>query len=277
MRFYSLFSSSLLAILLSSPATGVFAQIPPAEIQENNWSFQIQPYGTLPVTTYGNVAIGNRSVEYQQSLGDLLQVLRMTASARIEAWYRDFGFITDAYYVSLNGSGIKNSGPILNASFQSDLTFDQGIYDFALSYHIGPKQGWTSENFPILSFEPIVGVRLNALTTTINSTLNIGAVDFNFQKSVSQGRTWFEPMLGGKVALQISQPITFWARGDVSGFGLAGDEDLSWNALAGVDWWANQNISFTLGYHFYQMSYTNNNITFNESLNGPYIAATFKF
>ena len=35
MRFYSLFSSSLLAILLSSPATGVFAQIPPAEIQED--------------------------------------------------------------------------------------------------------------------------------------------------------------------------------------------------------------------------------------------------
>ncbi len=285
---YFLTIVSSLSIFFSFLSFGVSAQILPEttppksylEVEDKNkdqWSFQIQPYGTLPITTYGNVIIGGRTVEYQQSLGDLLQVLRMVVSGRIEAWYNNFGFITDDYYVSLQGSGIKNTGPILDTSFQSVLTFDQGIYDFALSYHIGPKQDLTSQNFPLLSFEPIVGVRLNSLSSTINSTLNVGIVNTSFQKSVSIGRTWFEPMLGGKLALQISKPIILWARGDVSGFGLAGQDDLSWNTLAGVDWWVNQNTFLTLGYHFYQISYTNNNMTFNESLNGLYIAATFKF
>ncbi len=64
-------------------------------------------------------------------------------------------------------------------------------------------------------------------------------------------------MIGAKLALQVSDPVTLWVRGDVSGFGLAGDTDLSWNVIAGADWWVSGNISLQLGYRFYEINYKN--------------------
>lgn len=181
----------------------------------------------------------------------------------------------------------------LNANSKTDLQFDQGIYDFALSYHIGslpmtelPKEP-SNRPYPLVWFEPIAGVRLNVLNLKIDQTLDFSLssslVDFQgtFQQTFQKGRTWLEPMLGAKLGIQVSDPLIFWARGDVSGFGLAGDTDLSWNFLFGMDWWVRKNISLQLAYHFYEINYQNgtgtNTFGFQQSLNGPYVAATFHF
>jgi hypothetical protein len=180
----------------------------------------------------------------------------------------------------------------LNADIGASLQFDQGIYDFAISYHIGdlpahelPEQP-SNRNFPLIWFQPIAGVRLNDISIeieTINnfeissSLVNIeGTVQRNFRRD----RTWFEPMLGGKFGIQISDPMTFWLRGDASGFGLAGETDISWNLLFGVDWWVHRQISLQLGYHFYEIDYktgNDNDFGFEENLNGPFLSATFHF
>ncbi len=151
--------------------------------QLKDWHFKIQPYGTIPVTTYGNATVKGRTVDYHMDLGDILEVLRATVSGRFEAWHNDLGFIVDAYYVSLNGGGIAASGNgPLNASLNSFLTFDQGIYDFALSYHFGAPAMYSlpekpsDKTFPLFSFEPIAGVRLNTLSSSITNTLSFGII-----------------------------------------------------------------------------------------------------
>ncbi|PSF30982.1 hypothetical protein C7H19_23440 [Aphanothece hegewaldii CCALA 016] len=257
-------------------------------VESKDWHIDIQPYATIPVTTYGSVTAGNRSVDYHLSLGELLDVLRVTASGRIEAWKGNFGLIFDGYYVSLHGTGIKQvERPVVNARLESDLTFDQGIYDFALSYHIGARQipyqptQPSKAAFPRIWFTPIVGTRLNDISTTIKTTLTFNRLEQTVEGSGSRaGRTWFEPLVGGKIGLQISEPITFWARGDVSGFGLAGETDLSWNAIFGLDWWVNPNISLNVAYRFYQIKYGNgsgdNAFKFEQNFNGPYLAITFR-
>ncbi len=257
------------------------------EQQSDQWHFKIQPYATIPITTYGNATVKGRTVDYHQDLGDILETLRVTASGRVEAWHNDLGFIIDAYYVSLNGGGIKTSPRSSETSLQSTLTFDQGIYDFALSYHLGAPAMYSlpekpsKKTFPQIWFEPIAGVRLNALTSSINNNLTFGRIDRSFEKTFNGGRTWFEPMIGGKIGVQISDPVTLWVRGDVSGFGLAGDTDLSWNIIAGADWWVTQTVSLQLGYRFYEINYRNgtgnNAFGLEESFNGPYLSATFNF
>jgi len=260
---------------------------PSAETDYHKWHFKIQPYAVIPVTTYGYSTVRGRTLDYQLSLADLLQVLRMTASGRIEAWHDNVGFIIDAYYASLNGGGIRQSNPPFQTSLQSTLTFDQGVYDFALSYHFGAPAVYSlpdkpsGKNFPLFSFEPIAGVQLNNISATINSTLSLGILNRTFQSTVTEGRTWFEPMVGAKIAMQVSDPVTLWVRGEVSGFGLAGQTDLSWNAIAGADWWVTKNISLQLGYDFFQLNYVNgtgnNAFGLNQSFNGPFLAATFSF
>ncbi len=181
----------------------------------------------------------------------------------------------------------------LDASSTTDLQFDQGIYDFALSYHIGDLPMYelpekpSNRSYPLLWFQPIAGVRLNDISIQIDETIGLSLtsslISFQgtFQQTFTQGRTWFEPMLGGKIGLQIADPVIFWVRGDVSGFGLAGDTDLSWNVFFGIDWWVRQNISLQFAYHFYEISYKNgsgnNAFGLEQNLNGPYLSATFHF
>lgn len=263
-------------------------EIPSKDDNENDrWHFKLQPYATIPVTVYGNNTVKGRTVNYHLNTGQLLDLLRVTASGRFEAWKGNLGFIIDGYYASLKGAGIKQFSRFPNAGVQSTLTFDQGIYDFALSYHFGNAPAYSlpekpsNKAFPLVWFEPIAGVRLNDLSSSIETTVNIGRFEGNFEKPVSEGRTWFEPLLGGKFGVQTSDSLTFWMRGDASGFGIAGDTDLSWNFIAGVDWWVYRNISLQLAYRFYGINYGNgsgnNAFGFEESFNGPFLSATFNF
>lgn len=175
----------------------------------------------------------------------------------------------------------------------SNLSFNQGIYDFAISYHFGdpvsdrlPKEA-SNREFPLVWFQPYLGTRLNDINLNLDQMINVKytseLINFqgSYQQNFSQGKTWFEPLVGGKFGIQISDPITFWLRADVSGFDLAADSDWSWNALAGMDWWVNANTSLQLGYRFYQIKLRNgtgeNAFGFSESFNGPFLSASFHF
>ncbi|MBL1209751.1 hypothetical protein [Geminocystis sp. GBBB08] len=67
----------------------------------NKWRFQFQPYVTVPINTYGTATARGRSVDYHLSLGEMLDALNFTASARAEAWKGRLGFIVDGYFVNL--------------------------------------------------------------------------------------------------------------------------------------------------------------------------------
>lgn len=181
----------------------------------------------------------------------------------------------------------------LDADVSTDLQFDQGIYDFAVSYHFGPELSYeypekpSGRSFPLLWFQAIAGVRLNDINAQIQNDIDyeISSTLVNIrgssQNTYQQGRTWFEPMLGGKLGLQLSDLWTLWLRGDVSGFGLAGQTDLSWNLFFGVDWWVRKNLSLQAAYRFYSIEYKNgtgeNAFGFSENFNGPFLSATLHF
>ncbi|WP_373479461.1 hypothetical protein [Geminocystis sp.] len=189
---------------------------------------------------------------------------------------------------------IENRSPQnLDISSNTNLSFQQGIYDFAVSYHFGEIPNYrlpekpSGRNYPILWFQPIAGMRLNNISINIEETINVVAtstlVNFNgsFQNNYGQTRTWLEPMIGAKLGMQLSDRIGLWLRGDASGFGLAGETDMSWNVLFGTDVWIGYNTALQLGYRFYEIDYSwgsgNNAFGFKESFNGPFLSATFHF
>ena len=181
----------------------------------------------------------------------------------------------------------------INNDIDSSLQFNQGIYDFAISYNFGdtpptslPKEP-SEQEFPRIWFQPILGVRLNDINVQIQNTTNyeisssLVNIQGTTQNTVQAGKLWFEPLVGGKLGLQLSDPITLWLRGDMSGFGLAGDTNYSWNLLFGMDWWVKENISLQLGYRFYEINYKtgtgSNAFGFSELFNGPFVSASFHF
>jgi hypothetical protein len=189
---------------------------------------------------------------------------------------------------------IENRSPQnLDIDSQTNLSFQQGIYDFAVSYHFGDIPNYrlpekpSGRNYPIFWFQPIAGMRLNNISINIEETINVLAtstlVNFSgsFQNNYGQTRTWLEPMIGAKLGMQLNDRIGLWLRGDASGFGLAGETDMSWNVLFGGDFWVGYNTALQLGYRFYEIDYSwgsgNNAFGFKESFNGPFLSATFHF
>jgi hypothetical protein len=181
----------------------------------------------------------------------------------------------------------------INNNIDSNLQFNQGIYDFAVSYNFGdtpptslPKTP-SEKEFPRFWFQPILGVRLNDINVQIQNTINykisssLVNIQGTTQNTIQAGKLWFEPLVGAKLGLQLSDPITLWLRGDMSGFGLAGDTDYSWNLLFGMDWWVKENISLQLGYRFYEINYQtgtgSNAFGFSQLFNGPFVSASFHF
>ncbi len=175
----------------------------------------------------------------------------------------------------------------------SNLDFTQGIYDFALTYNFGdtpptslPKEP-SGKSFPRLWFQPILGTRLNSLNLELQNTINYKIssslinIEGTAQNTYQASKLWFEPLLGAKAGIQLSDPIALWLRGDYSGFGLAGDTNYSWNLIFGMDWWVRENISLQLAYRFYEINYQNGSgsdaFGFSESFNGPFLAASFHF
>lgn len=173
------------------------------------------------------------------------------------------------------------------------LDYDQGTYDFAISYHFGAhpvsvdSKARSATKFPLIWFEPIAGVRLNDFYTRIDADISYDFtgdsinVNGGFQESFIEKRTWFEPLAGGKLGLQVSPPVILWLRGDVSGFGLAGETDLTWNVFAGLDWWVSSKTSLLFAYRFYEFSYGNGNGSnenrIDTNFNGPLLGVTFNF
>jgi hypothetical protein len=181
----------------------------------------------------------------------------------------------------------------INNDIDTSLQFNQGIYDFAVSYNFGDMpptslpQKPSEKEFPRVWFQPILGVRLNDINLQIQNTINyeisssLVNIQGTAQNTVQAGRLWLEPLAGGKLGLQLSDPITLWLRGDISGFGLSGDINYSWNLLFGMDWWVRENISLQLGYRFYEINYQDGSgsdaFGFSELFNGPFVSASFHF
>ena len=254
---------------------------------DEGWQFKFQPFAPIPITAYGNATVKNRRVDYHLSLGKVLDILRVTASGRFEAWKGDWGFIVSAYYISLRGSGIREFTRFPNLTLKETLKFDQGTYDFVLSYRFGDRPQYSSpeqpsnQSFPLVYFEPMIGTRLNDIYASIDAELDFGTLGRTKLDKFERGRTWFEPLVGGKLGMQVSEPITLWVRGDASGFGLAGETDMSWNVSFGGDWRVSRLTSLQLGYYFYHIDYENgsgnNTFGFESNQNGPYLSATFHF
>jgi len=89
----------------------------------NKWRFQFQPYVTVPITTYDTATARGRSVDYDLDLGEVLDSLNFTASARVEAWKGRLGFIFDGYFVNLGDVVDLNAQLTRNPSALNSLNY----------------------------------------------------------------------------------------------------------------------------------------------------------
>lgn len=91
------------------------------------------------------------------------------------------------------------------------------------------------------------------IVTTIRGPLGL------FEPSVRRTfqRTWVQPLIGTQASVFLSPRLKTFLRGDVGGFGLAGEQDLSANAQLGLAYAIGNSTSLNISWRYLAIEFNN--------------------
>jgi len=238
----------------------------------DDWEFIIEPYLFLPTNVEADVTVAGREASMEADLGDILNLDSIfAASLRLEGRRDRFGLILDGSYMFAQEEGEQEvtipQAAVAQFGLTDDLEVDAdttvtarlGTIDLAGFYRVVDDYLGTTDTgedtYPRLFIDPVVGLRLNFVSQDLEiESIDVGNValdDQDFNRSV----TLLEPMIGARIGLDLSERWAIGMRGDVSGFGINGDENLTWNFLAGTQYWLSRSTALQLAYRINQFIY----------------------
>jgi len=223
----------------------------------NLWSGTVELYGFAPLRTTGSTTIRGQQADVDLGLGQILDALRFSASARGSIEKGRVGLLADLWYVNLADQTGRLDLPnrqLLGAT--ASVGQKLGIYDFALRYRFGERESALGKP-GTYSVIPYAGVRL------IDGDLNLAVgIEGPFGRTLIEPardfqRTWVQPLLGTQATVFLSPRLRAFARGDIGGFGLAGAQDLSGNAQVGLGYAIGDNTDLNVSWRYMGLTFSN--------------------
>ena len=245
----------------------------------NPWSGTFELYGFAPLRTNGTVTISGQEAVVDQDLGEVLSVLRFAASARGSIEKDRLGLQGDLWYINVGDQASRLVGPRSLFTTTADVGQTLGIYDLALRYRFGDRESAIGQP-GTYSVIPYAGLRL------IDGRLNLAAtLDGPFGRTLLEPtrnfqRTWVQPLVGTQASVFLSPRLRAFARADVGGFGLAGQQDLSGNAQVGLGYAIGDNTDLNVSWRYMGVKYNNGDAQsngFTTNLNGIEVGVKFFF
>jgi hypothetical protein len=261
------------------PAAGLADQAPGPSPAVNPWSGTFELYGFAPLRTTGTTTIRGLEAEVDQDLGEILDVLRFAASGRGSIEKDRVGLQADLWYTSLGDSAGRLIGPRQLFTATADVGQTLGIYDFALRYRFGERESALGKP-GTYSVIPYAGIRL------IDGSLSLAAtLDGPFGRTLLEPtrnfqRTWVQPLVGTQATVFLSPRLRAFARGDIGGFGLGGQQDLSGNAQVGLGYAIGDNTDLNLSWRYMGLKWNNGDQQangFSVNMNGIEVGVKFFF
>ena len=264
------------------PPAAAWAQpVPTSEapqVPDDAINSTVELYGFLP-WVQSSTTVRGFEAETDLSPGQVLQKLQFAFSARASVEKQRLGLLLDAAYNQLGAEPSRTTRRgLLTGS--AELTSVTGVYDLAVRWRLGeresaigrPGQGWLI---------PYAGVRLVQARLDVSAELQgKGPLAFRLQRQGSLERTWAQPLLGLQGSLFVAPRLRLFARGDLGGFGLAGAEDLSANAQAGLGYAIGNNTDLNLSWRYQGIRWNNGaqrDTGFSSDQNGMELGVKFYF
>ena len=193
-----------LMLLLSAPIAMAEAEPTPEPVKD--WAFTVAPFIWLPAMT-GDAAVDGRKVDIDTSVGDLFTESDFVFAVQVElaAWYKErFGLLFNGQWTTLqqdNNQLQPSDGPpflppgggpgIFPIEF--DLDNNLGLFEFVGAYRVGTWNLGSGPSSPAFTLEPLVGVRVPSLKSTLKPKGNLS--------NVEEQKTWADPILGTRMSL----------------------------------------------------------------------------
>lgn len=225
------------------------------------WDGTVELYGFLP-WLQSTTTVRGFQTETDLGPGQILQKLQSSFSARASLERERLGLMLDVAYNQLGAEPSRTTRRGLFTG-RSEISTINGIYDVALRWRLGereravgaPGRGWLI---------PYAGIRVVQARLDVDAELRgNGPLAFRRQSQGTLDRTWAQPLLGLQGSVFLTPRLRAFARGDVGGFGLAGADDYSANAQAGVGYAIGQSTDLNLSWRYQGQRWTNGAVRSN--------------
>ena len=201
--------------------------------------------------------IAQPDIEFHQ----LLSHLDMIASGSLYARYHRWEFSADGLYLrvstdaSLRGILFTSAHVAVKQAFAESFIGYRLIncQDGFLSIFAGGRYNYFSGDFRLL------GARLPGRPG----------------RHVAGSTDWVDPVVGAGGKIHIWKPVSFWAKGDVGGFGA--NSDFTWQVQGGIEIQVTRQIYSAVGWRYLKNDYASGGFTNKTELSGPYLETGITF
>lgn len=238
-------------------ATPASAPAGPQATDPDKWHFQFSPYFWL-ASLHGTGGVGNRSVQVDESFGDIWHSLQFALMGVVEANKGKFVLLVDTEYVSIKDDR-ATPGPFfsnVNAKFKTFIFDPEVGYRF---YH-DPDKG---------AFIDVVGgIRVWHVSTELAFGAGIlPAV------TVDGSRNWVDAIVGLRGKAALSEKVFVSGKFDLGG----GGSKFTWQVFGGLGYNIKPNIALIGGYRVLDVNYDKNNFIYDMNQRGPIMGLGFRF
>lgn len=245
------------ARLAETPTRGFAFPRSPQAAGADKWHFQVSPYFWL-ASLHGTAGIGNRSVQVDESFGDIWHSLDFALMGVFEAQKGKLVILADTEYVAISDDQ-ATPGPLfsnVNAKFK---TF---IFDPEVGYRVfeNPAKGQ--------SIDVLGGIRVWHVST-----------DFAFGAGflpaieVQSSRNWVDAIVGLRGKTALSEKVFLSGKFDLGG----GGSKFTWQVFGGLGYNIKPNIALIGGYRVLDVDYDKNNFLYDMNQRGPIMGLGFRF
>ena len=212
-----------LCVMMSLPAAvgPALAQSPAAD---DHWKFGIAPYLVAPYMS-GELTVLGRDAAVEAEPGDIFSTLQIGAMLYAEARKGPWAIAGDALYVRLEQASEGDGAVVTAKQMAFELSGFRRIID---------------------GVEVLLGGRLHLIDVGIS----FPAPD----STVSDNRTWADPIVGVRLRLPDSSRLILGLRADIGGFGLG--SDLTWQLYPLVGYRFSGLLAVVVGYRVVDMKYS---------------------
>ena len=253
-------------------------EAPPAAAEGANWAFQITPY-MWAAGLDGNISPFRRAptIHVEKPFSDVMDDLNFGGFVNVWGRYDRFVFSGDVMYVDTtdsHGTGplsamqIPGLGVAIPPGASVDATVDTKQFMATL------QGGYRVLDTPQFTLDALAGARFWHISNDVTVTAShpaIGSVSATHGESFG----WVDPVVGLRAFLPLTEKLSFQAQADVGGFGAG--SDLTWSALATVNYTFNDHFSASVGYKVLDVDYDHDGHVYDTQLSGPVLGMTYRF
>jgi len=233
--------------------------------ESDEWQFEVTPY-LFAAGMDGTVGVRGYEADMDVSFSDLLDNLEMGFMGLFTAQKGPWTLGLEAVYMELESGGdfdITGPGGIIHTDGKLDVTSSMFIAQGSVGYRLLDDA---------TKLDVIGGLRYTKLDVDLE-VRRYSPPPFSGKRSEDGSKEWVDAVVGLRVQHPLTDNLTLLGYADVGG----GGSDLTYQAIAGVNWEFAEDYTAKLGYRLMYWDYEDDGVVWDVTASGLYLGLGIRF